>query len=116
MFVSKISKTFVFLLKNVWRIFNKIWTGIRFPTYPWKHILKTDPYVNIVTFAPDVLKNKTKDLNIPNTDKMCFLKNNVESSPQDIWIRFRFLEKKRIHITAFKPCNLVEVRSYGQLL
>ena len=35
---------------------------------------------------------KTKVLDIFNTDKKCLIKNNIESSPQEIWIRIRFLE------------------------
>ena len=40
---------------------------------------KTDPYPNLVKYSPEVLKKKTK--------------NNVESSPEEIWIRIHFLEK-----------------------
>ena len=40
-----------------------------------------------------------------NTNKKCFIKINVESSSQEIWIRFRFLEKKCIFITDFKSKN-----------
>ena len=43
---------------------------------------KTDPYPFIVKYSPDVLKKKTKVLDIINTDN--FLKINVESSPQEI--------------------------------
>ena len=35
---------------------------------------------------------KTKVLDIFNKDKKCLIKNNIESSPQEIWIRIRFLE------------------------
>ena len=40
----------------------------------------------------DVLKKKTKVLDIFNMDKKCFMKINIESSPPEIWIRIRFLE------------------------
>ena len=58
--------------------------------------LKTDPYPILVKYSPDVLKKKTKVLNIINKDKTRFIKNNVESSPQEIWnwIRIIFLKKK----------------------
>ena len=39
-----------------------------------------------------VFMNKTKVLDIFNTDQNCFIKNNIESTPQEIWIRIRFLE------------------------
>ena len=40
-----------------------------------------DPYQNLVKYSSDVLKKKTKVLDIINTDKSCFIKINVESSP-----------------------------------
>ena len=54
--------------------------------------MKTDPCPYLVKYSPDVLKNKTKDFDISNKDKKCFIKINVESSPQGIWIRICFLE------------------------
>ena len=51
-----------------------------------------DPYPNLVKYSPDVLEQKTKVFGVINTDKTCFIKINVESSPQEIWIRIRFLE------------------------
>jgi hypothetical protein len=39
--------------------------------------LKTVPRY-IVKYSPDVLKKKTKVLDIFNSDKTCFLKNNLE--------------------------------------
>ena len=47
---------------------------------------KKDPYPNLFKYSPDVLKKKTKVLDIINMDKTCFVKINVESSPQEIWI------------------------------
>jgi hypothetical protein len=57
---------------------------------------KTDPYPNLVKYSPDVLEKKTKVLDFINTDKTCFIKINIESSPREIWIRIRFLEKKTV--------------------
>ena len=54
---------------------------------------KTDPYPNLVKYSPYLLKKKTKVLDIINTDKTCFIKINIEPSPQELWIRIRFLEK-----------------------
>ena len=52
-------------------------------------------------YSPDFLKEKTKTLDIFNTDKKCFIKINIESSPPEIWIRIRpFSWNQRISITA----------------
>ena len=44
-----------------------------------------DPCPYLLEYSPDVLKKKTKVSDI-------FVKNNKESSPQEIWIKIRFLE------------------------
>ena len=36
------------------------------------------------------VQKKTKVLEIFNTDKNCFMKINVESSPPETWIKIRF--------------------------
>ena len=59
---------------------------------PWKQILKTDPWPYLVKYLLDVLKKKTKVLDIFYIAKKCFKKIYIESSPQEIWIRIRFLE------------------------
>ena len=59
--------------------------GSVFTTDPWKWILKTDPYPNLVKYSLNVLKKITKALDFFNTDKSCFLKINVELSPLGIW-------------------------------
>jgi hypothetical protein len=51
-----------------------------------------DPCLYFFEYSPDVLKKKTKVLDIFNTDKKCFMKINIETSPLEIWIRIRFLE------------------------
>ena len=51
-----------------------------------------DPCLYFIEYSPDVLKNKTKVLDIFNADKKCFIKINVESGPPEIWMRIRFLE------------------------
>ena len=51
-------------------------------------------YFISIKYPSDVIKKKTKVLDIFNTDKKYFIKINVESSPQEIWIRIRFLDKK----------------------
>ena len=68
------SQTFVFFLRTSQLIF------------------KTDPCPNLVKYSLVVLKKKTKVLDIFDTDKICFIKSNIESSPQEIWIRIHFLE------------------------
>ena len=54
--------------------------------------VKTDPCLYFFEYSPDVLKKKTKVLDIFNTDKKCLMKINIESSPPEIWIMIRFLE------------------------
>ena len=71
------------LLKNVQRDIDKD---------PWKRILKTDPCPYLVKYSLVVLKKKTKISDIFNTNKKYFIKNNIKSSPQEIWIRIHFLE------------------------
>ena len=44
-----------------------------------KQILKTDPCPYLVKYSLDILKKKTKVLDIFYTDKKCFIKNNIES-------------------------------------
>ena len=45
---------------------------------------KTDPCLYFFEYSPDVLKKKTKVLDIFNTGKNCFMKINIESSSQEI--------------------------------
>ena len=47
-----------------------------------------DPCSYLVKYLTDVLKKKTKVLDIFNTDKKYFKQITIESSPQEIWIRF----------------------------
>ena len=57
-----------------------------------RSVVNTDPYLYFFENSPDVLKKKTKVLDIYNTDKKCFMKTNIELSPPEKWIRIRFLE------------------------
>ena len=43
-----------------------------------------DPCLCLDKYSLDVIKKKTKVLDIFNTDKKCFIKNNIDSSPQEI--------------------------------
>ena len=90
--VLKISKTFVYFFRTSGEYSKKYRQGSGFSTDPWKRILKTDPCLYLVKYSLDVLKKKTKVLDILNVDKKCLLKINIESSPPEIWIRIRFLE------------------------
>ena len=47
-------------------------------------IVKTDPCLCFFEYSPEFLKRKIKVLDIFNTDKKCFMKINIESSPSDI--------------------------------
>ena len=60
-------------------------------------MIHTDPCPYLSKYSLDVLKKKTKVLGIFNADKKCFIKNNIESSSQKIWIRIRFHEIKDSH-------------------
>ena len=59
-----------------------------------KDLKKTDPYPNLVKYSPDVLKKKTKVLDIINTNKTCFIKISVESR---YGLGSVFLKKKDPH-------------------
>ena len=51
-----------------------------------QRIIKTDSCPYLVKCSLDVLKKKTEVLDIFDTDKKGLIKNNIESSPQEIWI------------------------------
>jgi hypothetical protein len=74
MSVLKISKTCVFYIR----------TSDEYLTSYEKRSVLTDPYPNLVKYAHDVLKKNKKVLDIINTNKTCFIKINVKSSPQEI--------------------------------
>ena len=49
--------------------------------------MKTDLCPYLYEYSSDVLnKKKTRALDIFNTDKTCFIKIIIESSPQEIWM------------------------------
>ena len=75
--VLKISKKFIFFLRRTLGEYSKIF-------------LKTDPCPFLVKYSLDVLKKKTKVLDISNIDKKWIMKINTESSPPEIWIRISF--------------------------
>ena len=56
-------------------------------TYRKGSVFTTDPCLYLVKFSLDVLKTKTKVLDIFNMGKKCFMKINIESSLPEIWIR-----------------------------
>ena len=90
--VLKISKTFVFFIRTSNEYLKRYGQGSAFTMDPWKRIFKTHPCPYLHIYSHDVLKKKTKFLDIFNTDKNNFIKNNIEASPREIWIRIRFLE------------------------
>ena len=79
----KISKTFVFFLRT---------SSEYLTTFSRIRVEITDPSLYFLEYSPDVIKKKTKVLDIFDTEKKSFLKINIESSPLEIWIRIRFLE------------------------
>ena len=92
--VLKISKTFVFFLRTPYEYSKKYRQESVMSTGPYKR----NPCPYLVKYWLDVLKKKTKVLDILNPDKKCFTKINIELSPREICIGIRFL--KRIPITA----------------
>ena len=72
--VLKISKTLVFFLRTSGEYSKKYGQGSVFTTDPLKRILKTDPCPYLVKCSLDILKKKTKVLDIFDTAKKCFIK------------------------------------------
>ena len=93
--VLEISKTFVFFLRTSGEYSKKYRQGSVISTDPWKRILKMDPCPYLVIYSLDILKKKTKVLDISITDKKCLTNFFIKSSSQEIWIRIRFLEINR---------------------
>ena len=56
-----------------------------------RSVVKTDPCLYFFEYSPDVLKKK-KVIDIFNTDKKCYRKNYIQSSPLEIWIRIPITE------------------------
>ena len=73
--VLKVSKTFVFFLITSGEYLTRYGQGSVFTTGPWKRILKTYPCPNLFKYSFDVLKKKTKVLDIFNTNKKNIFKN-----------------------------------------
>ena len=72
--------------------------------------MSTDPCLYFFEYSPEVLKKKTKVLDIFNTDKKCLIENNIELRPQEIWIRIRFLGingSPSLPINTSKSCQYV---------
>ena len=90
----KISKTLFLFFRTSLEYSKKYGQGSFFTT---DH--KCNPFPYLVKCTLYFLKKKTKVLDSFNTDKKCFIKKNIESSLQEIWIRICFLENKRIPIT-----------------
>ena len=90
MSVLRISKTFFFFLRT--SISNRYRQGSVVKICFQGSVVKTDPCSYLFEYSPDVLKKKARFLDLFNTDKKCSIKNNIESSPREIWIRIRFLE------------------------
>ena len=91
--VLKISKTFVFYLRTSDEYLTSYKQGSVW-TEPWKRILKKRILIQIsLNIHMTFLNRKQKFLVLLIRKKTCFIKINVESSPQEIWIKIRFLEK-----------------------
>jgi hypothetical protein len=70
--------------------FTKVTSGCLLKIRLKGSVVKTVLFLYFFEYSPDVLKKKTKVLNIFYTDKKCFMKIDIESSPSEIWIRLRF--------------------------
>ena len=86
--ILKISKEIVFLLRTSSEYLTRYGQGSAFKIRFQGSVEITDPFLYFFKYSPDVLKKKTKVLDIFNTNKKCFIKINIESSPPEIWIRF----------------------------
>ena len=49
-----------------------------------RSVVKTDPCLYFFEYSPDLLKKKTKVLDILNMNKKCFMKINIETSPLEL--------------------------------
>ena len=67
-------------------------------------MLKTDPCPYLIKYSLDVLKKKTKVLDILNTNKKCLIQINIESSSSEIWSMFS--QQIQIPITGKKSVVL----------
>ena len=83
MYVLKIFNTFVFFL-TTWGEYSKKYRK------------------ESVKYSIDVLKKKKNVLDIFYMNKKCFIKNSIETSPQEIWTRILFSWNKGIPITDYK--------------
>ena len=71
----KISKTFVFFLRTSSEYLTRHGQGSVFKIRFQGSVKKPDPCLYFFEYSPDVLKKKTKVLDILNTDKKCFMKS-----------------------------------------
>ena len=72
LFIFKIPKTFVFFLKSSREYLTRYGQGSVFKIRYQGSVVKTDPCLYFFEYSPDVLKKKTKVLDIFNTDKMFY--------------------------------------------
>ena len=84
--VLKISKTFVFFLRTSSEYLTRYGQGPVFKIRFEGSVVKTDPCLYFFEYSHDVLKKKTKVLDIFNREKKDFVKINIESSAQEIYI------------------------------
>ena len=68
--------------------------------------MKTDPCLYFFEYSPDVLKKKTKLLDIFNTDKKCFIKNLYRNKSSIDMDKDPFSQRIRIPITASRLMSL----------
>ena len=84
MTVLKIYKTFVFFLRTSIEYLTRYGQGSVFKIRFQGSAEKTDPFPYLVKYSIDVLKKKTKVLDIYNTDKKCVIKKYRIKSSRDM--------------------------------
>ena len=95
MAVLKLSKTLVFFLRKSGEYSKRYGQGSVFTTDPWKK----DPCPYLFQYSLDILKKKTKVLDIFQTDKKCWKKINKTKSSGYV-DKDMFSWNKQIPITA----------------
>ena len=110
--VLKLSKMFVFFLRTLSEYLTRYGQGSVFKIRFQGSVLKTDLCLYFFKYSPDVLKKKTKVLDILNTNKKCFMKINIEPSPPEIWIRIRFHTWSRSPLLVSMPLYFVQQMRY----
>ena len=80
----KISKTFGFFLRTSGEYLTKYGQVSVFKIRFQGSVVKTDPCLHFFEYSPDVLKKKTKVLDMFNTDKKCFMNISIKTGSPEL--------------------------------